>query len=303
MILTGLDITADEFRAGTGWEIKPEGACKGDVCVPLDQSGGLRSAVHRRSSADGARARRRRRALGDRPGVARRPRAGDRRSTRAPAARSRRQRVRAVLAPRARRSSSSPGRPTEVAPSTCPGGRRCGPSFTRRASRSSPSGSSSAGAEACRSYIEAAQPEHPSLVDQTHQMAALFGVVNIPNVVWIDEDGMIVRPPEPGWPGPTALPASLLRPRRRGRREARRRIAGGQASARGERGSRRASAGEPHGRPGPRRVPGRDPGLGREGRGERVRALARRGRRAVTTAADVEVGRCRALRAGRSPLA
>jgi hypothetical protein len=38
VILTGLDITADEFREGTGWEIKREGACKGDVCVPLDQS-------------------------------------------------------------------------------------------------------------------------------------------------------------------------------------------------------------------------------------------------------------------------
>ena len=32
-------------------------------------------------------------------------------------------------------------------------------------------------------------------------MDALFGVVNIPNVVWIDEAGMIVRQPEPGWPG------------------------------------------------------------------------------------------------------
>ena len=31
-------------------------------------------------------------------------------------------------------------------------------------------------------------------------MDALFGVVNIPNVVWIDEKGMIVRPAEPGWP-------------------------------------------------------------------------------------------------------
>jgi hypothetical protein len=38
VIVTGLDISADEFRAGTGWEIKPEGACKGDLCVPLDQS-------------------------------------------------------------------------------------------------------------------------------------------------------------------------------------------------------------------------------------------------------------------------
>ena len=32
-------------------------------------------------------------------------------------------------------------------------------------------------------------------------MDALFGVVNIPNVVWIDEAGIIVRPAEPGWPG------------------------------------------------------------------------------------------------------
>jgi hypothetical protein len=31
-------------------------------------------------------------------------------------------------------------------------------------------------------------------------MDALFGVVNIPNVVWIDEQGVIVRPAEPGWP-------------------------------------------------------------------------------------------------------
>ena len=31
-------------------------------------------------------------------------------------------------------------------------------------------------------------------------MDALFGVVNIPNVMWIDEEGLIVRPAEPGWP-------------------------------------------------------------------------------------------------------
>jgi hypothetical protein len=35
MILDRLDIDAAAFHAGTGWEIKPEGACKGELCVPL----------------------------------------------------------------------------------------------------------------------------------------------------------------------------------------------------------------------------------------------------------------------------
>ena len=65
-----------------------------------------------------------------------------------------------------------------------------------------------AGADASRRYIEAAAPDHPSLLDPTHEMDALFGVVNIPNVIWIDEQGRIVRPAEPGWPGPP--PAGAL---------------------------------------------------------------------------------------------
>ena len=66
------------------------------------------------------------------------------------------------------------------------------------------------GPEASRPYIEAARPEHPSLLDPTHRMDALFGVVNIPNVTWIDEQGVIVRPPEPGWPdGTSHLPKTI----------------------------------------------------------------------------------------------
>jgi hypothetical protein len=41
MILTSTDISAEEFAAGTGWQIKPEGACRGDVCVPLPESDGF----------------------------------------------------------------------------------------------------------------------------------------------------------------------------------------------------------------------------------------------------------------------
>ena len=35
MILTSLTVDPTEFERATGWAIKPEGACKGPVCVPL----------------------------------------------------------------------------------------------------------------------------------------------------------------------------------------------------------------------------------------------------------------------------
>jgi hypothetical protein len=57
-----------------------------------------------------------------------------------------------------------------------------------------------AGIEAARPWIEGANPDHPSLIDQAHILDELLGVVNVPNGVWIDEQGMIVRPPEPAYP-------------------------------------------------------------------------------------------------------
>lgn len=41
MILDSLDLTPEAFAAGTGWDIKPEGACKADVCVPLGRNDGF----------------------------------------------------------------------------------------------------------------------------------------------------------------------------------------------------------------------------------------------------------------------
>ncbi len=35
MILTSLEVDPKEFEARTGWAIKPEGACKDHICVPL----------------------------------------------------------------------------------------------------------------------------------------------------------------------------------------------------------------------------------------------------------------------------
>lgn len=39
MIVNTLNIDREAFAAGTGWEIKAEGACKDEVCVPLDDDG------------------------------------------------------------------------------------------------------------------------------------------------------------------------------------------------------------------------------------------------------------------------
>ncbi len=35
LILESLTVPIADFERRTGWEIKPEGACKGDICVPL----------------------------------------------------------------------------------------------------------------------------------------------------------------------------------------------------------------------------------------------------------------------------
>jgi len=55
------------------------------------------------------------------------------------------------------------------------------------------------GATAARPWIEQARPTHPSLIDETHRLASL-GVVNVPTGIWIDEAGVIVRPPETAYP-------------------------------------------------------------------------------------------------------
>lgn len=39
MILTSLTLDRDQLREGTGWDAKPEGLCRGDLCVPLPAEG------------------------------------------------------------------------------------------------------------------------------------------------------------------------------------------------------------------------------------------------------------------------
>lgn len=50
--------------------------------------------------------------------------------------------------------------------------------------------------EAARPWIEAASPTYPCLIDREHRVAELYHLVNVPQAVWIDEAGRMVRPPE-----------------------------------------------------------------------------------------------------------
>lgn len=50
--------------------------------------------------------------------------------------------------------------------------------------------------DAARPWIDNAKPAFPCLIDRDHQLADLYNLVNVPQAVWIDEAGRIVRPPE-----------------------------------------------------------------------------------------------------------
>jgi hypothetical protein len=47
VILTSLDDDATELAARAGWAIKPQGACKGELCVPLFGAADVRGVAER----------------------------------------------------------------------------------------------------------------------------------------------------------------------------------------------------------------------------------------------------------------
>ena len=59
----------------------------------------------------------------------------------------------------------------------------------------------SGGAADAGPWIREASPTHPSLIDVRHVVAELYGWVNVPTIAWIDEEGRLVRPGDPGWAG------------------------------------------------------------------------------------------------------
>jgi hypothetical protein len=52
--------------------------------------------------------------------------------------------------------------------------------------------------EAARPWVDAASPTYVTLIDQNHLLSSLYNMVNVPQAVWIDEHGRVVRPTETG---------------------------------------------------------------------------------------------------------
>ncbi|SKA11118.1 AhpC/TSA family protein [Enhydrobacter aerosaccus] len=54
----------------------------------------------------------------------------------------------------------------------------------------------SRGADHARPWIEQAKSSYWQLIDTEHRLSDLYNLVNVPQAIWIDEEGRIVRPPE-----------------------------------------------------------------------------------------------------------
>jgi hypothetical protein len=66
------------------------------------------------------------------------------------------------------------------------------------------------GVEAAAAWIDRAKTTHPALIDSAHVLDELLGVTNVPMGTWIDEQGAIVRPPEPAFPWRPRAPSEEL---------------------------------------------------------------------------------------------
>jgi peroxiredoxin len=208
VILERLSVTSTAFAEMTGWTVKRVGACKGDACVPLPaevHAGGDRLDVRVLAKSLGM-------GLvedGDRGLYALGPESANGRA------------LTSAIAPdfvlpdlggnEFRLSSLRGQKVLIVAWASWCGCRADQPLWQRQRTRLHPRGleivtvALDLDEEAARPWIEMAKPEHPALIDREHKLGELFGVLNVPNGIWIDEDGVIVRPPEQVWPGKTEV--------------------------------------------------------------------------------------------------
>jgi peroxiredoxin len=206
MILTRLDEVPADLERRTGWTIKPEGACRGKLCVPLESPFDVSELAHRLGMALVHDERHALWALG--------PESGGH-----------------ALASAELPDVALPDRDGHTFPLRSLRGKKvlmvtwaswCGcrsdlSGWRKLREELNPQGLEvvsvaldTAGASAAGPWIDKAKSTHPALIDEAHVFDELFGVVNVPSGIWVDERGTIVRPPEPAFPWRPRQPSDEL---------------------------------------------------------------------------------------------
>lgn len=192
-----------QMESATGWVLKPEGLCRGDICVPVRDRGDLVDDSGRIGLGAFAHATGRVAAIDTDALVVV---LGDGGQTR-------REALETLRAPdvtlagldgRTHQLSEWNGRKRAVVAwaSWC-GCRYELASWQALRDELAPTGfeilsvALDEGVEVARPWVEASDPapQFPVMVDPDHRIVEAFGVVNVPSVVWIDEDDRIVRAP------------------------------------------------------------------------------------------------------------
>jgi peroxiredoxin len=206
MILTRLDAVPLELERRTGWRITPEGACRAEVCVPLDAPFDVRQLARRLGMALvhdeqhglwalGPEAGGHALASAELPDIVLPDRQGQ------------------DFALRSLRGckvlmvtwASWCGCRSDLA-----GWRRLREELHPQGLEVVSVALDTGGGDAAGPWIDKAKSTHPALVDEAHLLDELLGVVNVPSGVWVDEDGVIVRPPEPAFPWRPREPSDEL---------------------------------------------------------------------------------------------
>jgi peroxiredoxin len=206
MILDRLDVAPVELELRTGWSIKPEGACRAHACVPLDPPFDVRQLAQRLGMALVHDEQHALWVLG--------PESGGHALTSV-------ELPEIVLPDRHGQDftlSSLRGRKAVMVTwaswcgcrSDLSGWRKLRDELYPQGLEVVSVALDTGGGAAAGPWIDKAKSTHPALIDEAHVFDELFGVVNVPSGMWVNEDGVIVRPPEPAFPWVPRQPSDEL---------------------------------------------------------------------------------------------
>jgi peroxiredoxin len=206
MILDRLDIAPAELELRSGWTIRPEGACRAEVCVALDAPFDVRQLAERLGMALvhdekhslwalGPESRGHALASAELPDIVLPDRSGQ---------------DFALRSLRGRKVLMITWASWCGCRSDLSGWRRLREELNPQGLEVVSVALDTGGGSAAGPWIDKAKTTHPALIDEAHLCDELLGVVNVPSGIWVDEEGVIVRPPEPAFPWRPRRPSEEL---------------------------------------------------------------------------------------------